>query len=175
MAYKLEKEILLKAKRQDVWETYRDQLTNLVTSMPSVEKIEVINREVCDDGVRIKNLWHLAIKFPKPIQKLLPQNFMSYYDLAFWNKQSWVCEFSEVPIKEDNLYSCVGENTFKQNGESTLLLISFTLTIDPNKIPGIPGFLKKGMISKIEKIISHEVAKNLALTARQVETFINDK
>ena len=72
MAYKLEKEILLKAKRQDVWETYRDQLTNLVTSMPSVEKIEVINREVCDDGVRIKNLWHLAIKFPKPIQKLLP-------------------------------------------------------------------------------------------------------
>ena len=175
MPYKLEREISLKAKREDVWETYRDKLTDLVPSMPSVEKIEVINREGCDDGVRIKNLWHLAIKFPKPIQKLLPSNCMSYYDLAFWNKQSWVCEFSEVPIKYDNLYSCVGENTFKQNGENTVLLISFTLSIDPNKIPGIPGFFKKGVISKIEKIISHEVAKNLALTARQVELFINNK
>ena len=93
MPYNLEREISLKAKREDVWETYRDKLTDLVPSMPSVEKIEVIDREVCDDGIRIKNLWHLAIKFPKPIQKLLPSNFMSYYDLAFWNKQNWVCEF----------------------------------------------------------------------------------
>jgi len=54
MPYKLEREISLKAKREDVWETYRDQLTSLVPSMPSVEKIEVIDREVCDDGIELK-------------------------------------------------------------------------------------------------------------------------
>ena len=174
MAYKLKKEILLKAKRKDVWETYRDHLTNLVATMPSVDKIEVLNREVFDDGIRIKNLWQLSVNFPKPINKIIPASLMSYHDLAFWNHNNWVCEFIETPQLENGLYKCIGKNTFEDIGDKTRLIISFVLTIDANKIPGIPKFLKKGMATKIEKIISNEVAKNLAFTARKVEQFINE-
>ena len=174
MAYKLKKEILLKAKRKDVWETYRDHLTNLVSTMPSVDKIEMLNREEFDDGIRIKNLWQLAVNFPKPINKIIPASLISYHDLAFWNHNSWICEFTETPQQENGLYKCVGNNTFEDIGDKTRLVISFVLTIDAKKIPGIPSFLKKGMVAKIEKIISNEVAKNLAFTASKVEQFINE-
>ena len=174
MAYKLEKEILLKAKRKDVWETYRDQLSHLASKMPSIDKIEVIERQEIENGVRIKNLWELSIGFPKAIQKIVPSSLMSFYDLAFWNQNSWICDFTETPTNEKGIYSCVGKNTFEEIGEKTRIIISFVLTIDPSKIPGVPSFLKKGVVSKIEKIISNEVAKNLASTAKQVELFINE-
>ena len=56
--------------------------------------------------------------------------------------------------------------------EKTLLEISFELTIDPQKIPGVPSILAKGLVKKVEPIISKEVAKNLEKTAREVELFI---
>ena len=71
------------------------------------------------------------------------------------------------------MYVCIGKNIFTDLDEKTLLEISFELTIDPKKIPrGIPSILAKGLVKKVEPIISKEVAKNLEKTAREVELFI---
>ena len=73
------------------------------------------------------------------------------------------------------IYICKGQNDFVELGEQTLLTISFELTIYPEKIPGVPSFIAKGIVPKIEQLISKEVAKNLAATAKVVEKFINSK
>ena len=54
-------------------------------------------------------------------------------------------------------------------------LIASCHIIYPEKIPGVPSFIAKGIVPKIEQLISKEVAKNLAATAKVVEKFINSK
>ena len=172
MSYKIKKEILLEANREKVWEIYRDHLPELAKTMKTVDKIEVIKRQKVENGVQIKNLWKLSGGLPSSIKKIAPTRLLSYYDNAFWDQSRWVCDFIENPIDENGVYECVGQNVFEDLGLKTRLTISFELTIYTDKIPVIPGFLKKGLVSKIEKTISKEVVKNLASTAREVERFI---
>ena len=175
MSYKISKEILLEASREKVWETYRDRLPELAEKMKTVEKIEVIKREEVENGVRITNLWKLSGGLPSAVKKIAPLRLLSYYDNAFWDESKWVCDFVEKPLDDNGVYECVGQNTFEEVDKKTRLTISFELTIYPNKIPVVPSFLKKGLLSKIEKTISKEVVKNLASTAKQVERFIQTK
>ena len=92
--------------------------------------------------------------------------------------ESFICDGQPVGssklsnIKSVNLSSATIRNVFTDLEEKTLLEISFELTIDPQKIPGVPSILAKGLVKKVEPIISKEVAKNLEKTAREVELFI---
>ena len=97
---------------------------------------------------------------------------MSYDDEAIWNHNEYICYFTEKPMDGSEIYVCKGKNLFEELGEQTLLTISFELTIRPEKIPGIPSFIVKGIVPKIEQLISKEVVKNLAATAKVVENHI---
>ena len=175
MSYKISREILLKAPREKVWKTYRDYLPELAKTMKTVDKIEVVKREKVENGFRIKNKWKISGGLPNSIQKIAPARLLSYYDNAFWDESRWVCDFVEKPIDDNGVYKCVGQNIFEEIDNNTRLIISFELIIYPEKIPAVPGFLKRGLVAKIEKIISKEVVKNLASTAKHVEEFIHTK
>ncbi len=175
MSYSLKKEIFLNAPKAKVWETYRDSLPQLVSAMPTVEKIKVLSREEVKEGVRLVNRWKISGGLPRAIKKIIPSRLLSYDDEATWNQKEYVCYFIEKPIDGSGIYLCKGKNTFEDKGEKTLLTIAFELTIYPEKIPGVPTFVARKLVPKIEQIISKEVAKNLALTAKVVERHMNQK
>ena len=175
MAYTLKKEILLNASKKEVWQTYRDKLTQMVDAMATVDSITVISREEIKEGVLLKNRWNISGGVPKAIKRVVPQKLLSYDDEASWHENEYICYFTEKPIDGSEIYVCKGKNEFVELGEQTLLTISFELIIHPEKIPGVPNFIAKGIVPKIEQLISKEVAKNLAATAKVVEEFINSK
>ncbi len=172
MAYQLKKEILLDAPRSLVWKTYRDHLPELAVVMPTVESITVMKREEKKSELYLENIWKLSAGIPNVIRKIIPQNLFSYKDQAIWKQDDWICYFIETPVDDSDIYICKGRNTFLDINDKTVLEISFELIIDPQKIPGIPYIIAKGLVKKIEPIISQEVAKNLEKTARHVEAFI---
>ena len=175
MPCSLEKEILLHAPKDKVWRTYRDYLPKLVPAMPTVDEIKVINREEKTLEVFLQNRWKISGGLPRSVQKLIPPKLLSYHDEAIWNQKEYVCYFTETPIDGSQIYKCTGKNTFSEKVNNTLLTISFELIIHPEKIPGDPSFIARGIVPKIEKIKSKEVAKNLAATAKVVEKHINQK
>lgn len=172
MAYQLKKEILLDAPRSLVWKTYRDHLPELAVVMPTVESITVVDRNEKNNEIVLENIWKLTGGVPLAIKKLVPKKLLSYRDVATWKEKDWICEFKETPVDGNDMYVCIGKNIFTDLEEKTLLEISFELTIDPQKIPGVPSILAKGLVKKVEPILSKEVAKNLEKTAREVELFI---
>ena len=172
MSYSLKKEIFLNAPKDKVWETYRDSLPQLVSAMPTVEEIKVLSREELKEGIRLVNRWKISGGLPNAIKKIVPSKLLSYDDEATWNQKEFTCYFIEKPIDGSGIYLCKGKNTFINKGEKTLLTIGFELTIYPEKIPGIPTFVARKLVSRIEQIISKEVVKNLALTAKVVENYI---
>ena len=173
LAYSLEKKILLDAPVEKVWLTYRDCLPKLVRVMPTVDEIKVVSREETKDEVRLLNKWKISGGLPSIIKNLVPTKLLSYNDAAVWNQNEYVCYFTETPIDGSEIYKCVGKNTFLEQGNKTLLTISFELIIHPEKIPGVPSFIAKSIAPKIEKIISKEVVKNLASTSKVVEKHIS--
>ncbi len=173
MAYLLEKKILLNASKEKVWKTYRDKLPKLVSAMPTVEEIKVISREENEEEIKLLNRWKISGGLPKALKKLIPIKLLSYNDEAIWKQNEYICYFIETPIDGSEIYKCIGKNIFSDQGDQTILTISFELVIYPEKIPGVPSFIARKIVPKIEKIISNEVAKNLASTAKVVEVFIN--
>ena len=172
MGHFIKKEILLEAPRKEVWETYRDHLPKLASVMKQVDAIEVIERESTPQGIRLKNLWKISGGLPNSIKKVIPSRLLSYQDIAIWNQEKWTCDFVETPVDESGIYECKGQNTFVDLGKKTLLTISLELNIYPEKIPGIPKFLAKGLVGNVERLISREVARNLITTAKVVENHI---
>ena len=143
--------------------------------METVDSIVVLSREEIKEGVILKNRWNISGGVPKAIKRIVPQKLLSYDDEARWHEKEFICYFTEKPIDGSEIYVCKGKNEFVELGEQTLLTISFELIIHAEKIPGVPSFIAKGIVPKIERLISQEVAKNLAATAKVVEEFINSK
>ena len=173
MGYKVEKKISLAAPRSEVWKTYRDELMNIGKTMPAVESIETLSREKNGKIVRLENKWIISGNIPKAIRNVIPKNLLTYKDIAVWDESKMICFFEEEPFDGSGIYYCKGQNVFEESEKGTILTIKLELTIYPEKIPGIPSFLIRPIISNIEKFVSREVAKNLEATAKLVVAYSN--
>ena len=173
MAYRIKKKILLSAPREKVWLAYRDRLVEIGQSMPAVENISVIEREEKGQKVHLENCWKITGNLPKSVRKFMPDNLLTYTDKAIWDEKKMICYYEEEPADGSGLYLCKGQNIFEKDKENTVLTIDLELTINVKKMVGIPRLLFNTIISKIEKFISKEVAKNLVATAKLVVEFTN--
>jgi len=168
MGYKIEKKINLAAPVFEVWKTYRDELMDIGKTMPAVESIETLNRKEKGEIVYLENKWIISGNIPKAIRNVIPKNLLTYKDIAVWDQSKMTCFFEEEPFDGSGIYYCKGQNIFKEKEKGTVLTIQLELTIYPDKIPGIPSFLIRPIVSNIEKFVSKEVAKNLEATAKLV-------
>jgi hypothetical protein len=173
MGYKVEKKISLAAPRLKVWETYRDELVSIGVTMPAVESIETLDRTEKGNQVCLENKWSISGNIPKAIRNIIPKNLLTYKDVAIWDQSTMICSFEEEPFDGSGIYYCKGQNIFEENENGTILTIQLELTIYPDKIPGIPSFLIKPVLSNIEKFVTKEVAKNLEATAKVVVEYAN--
>ena len=173
MAYQVEKKINLAAPRAKVWKTYRDELVNISKTMPAVESVEILNRIEKDNIVQLENRWNISGNIPSKIKSIIPKTLLTYKDVAIWDQTKMICFFEEEPSDGSGIYYCKGQNVFEKDKAGTLLTIKLELTIYPDKIPGIPSFLIRPLISNIEKFVSREVAKNLEATAKLVVEYAN--
>ena len=175
MAYKIKKKVLLNAPIDEVFKAYRDQLCEIAKAMSLVESIKVIKREEIDHIVKLENLWEISGNIPHAIKRIIPRKLFTYYDNAIWDEEKMICTFNEEPADGSGIYHCSGKNVFiKENGQ-TSLTIELNLTVFPNKISGITGFILQSFVPKIERIIAKQVIKSLETTSKMVAKFVQNK
>jgi hypothetical protein len=173
MAHSIVSEIRLEASRDTVWEGYRDRLNELAPLVPAVKEIETKSRSEQGPKTNIVNVWLLDGDLPAAFSKFLPPSILSYKDTAVWDNSAFVVNFTTEPADGSGLYVCKGVNTFSENADGSMTLrLDLTLEIRSSKVPGLPKFLAKKIIPKIEKFVSGELSKNLQATSHLLVAYL---
>ncbi|MBH24583.1 MAG: hypothetical protein CMH57_09045 [Myxococcales bacterium] len=164
--------------RDVVFTTYRDELDQLATYLPNIDKIEVKEREELDNGsVRLLNIWKASpAEIPSIVRPFIDPSKIAWNDYALWNANDHTCEWrNELNVFTEHV-SIRGKNRFEPAGDNAVkIIINGELTVDAKKIPGVPRLLAGRIGPAIEKFVVTLITPNLKEVNRGLEKFIASK
>lgn len=166
---------IIRHPRERVYSVYRNHLEDLVPYLPNVERIEIVEREQTDLGIRMLNRWQINVAIPRLMRPILHKRMMTYLDHANWldgeHKVEWRNEIGLFP----KAINCHGTNYFNLglDPETTEVALSGRLDIDLSEIRGVPRMLY-GLAPKAESFILNLVRPNLVAVARAVGRFLDE-
>lgn len=155
-----------------VFAAFRDNLSELAEYLEAIERINVLSRETDGDTMHVVSIWESKIKFPGPVEKIIPQGVRSYRDVAAWHADRHCVEWRiEIPVLTEAI-DAHGINTFVAKGDKTEMSIRGEINIDAGKIKGVPSFLARSVVPTITKFVVSTVKKNMVAGNRGMERFL---
>jgi len=156
----------------EVFAAFRDHMTELAAYLEAIEKITVLSRETDGDTTHIVSIWESKIKFPGPVEKMIPQGVRSYRDVADWHAQRHTVDWRiEIPVLTEAV-DAHGTNTFVAKGTKTEMSIRGEINIDPKKIKGVPTILARQIVPTVTKVVVSTVKKNMVEGNRGLERYL---
>lgn len=147
---------------EEVYKLVRDDLTKLVPHLPNVDKIVQAERQPNDQGPKIVNHWYAKAEVPALVKKFVNPNLFSWKDFAQWDDSQYLVNYELESFLGNELFDASGTNSFKAIDENkTELTISCSLTIYPEKVPGVPRLLAKKVTPALESVIEKLLGPNL--------------
>lgn len=147
--------------RPMVFETYRDRLPALVPYLPDIRSITVTSRVEAGDRVELVNVWRGGGEIPTAARAFLNESMLTWDDLATWDQSAWTCAWRVRTHAFTEAVRCEGTNTFRADGDATLLQIRGTLTIDSSKLGGVPRLLAGSVSKTVEELLAKKITPNL--------------
>jgi Protein of unknown function (DUF2505) len=162
--------------RQVVYETYRDRLPELTSYLPNVDKILVLENRREGDILHLVNEWVARAEIPKVVRAFIKPEMLRWKDIATWHDDDhsvdWRFEMAfmreQVDVRGHNRFVRVGDDRARVE-------IRGTLTIDGNRIPGVPRLVGRRIAPQIEKFVLALVTPNLIKTAEGVGRFLDEE
>ncbi len=170
---RIEADSVLRHPREAVFRAFRDDLTAFVEYLPSVRRIEIVER--IEDGpiVRLHNLWHGGAELPEGLADRLDDRFLSWDDHAVWDTRTFSCEWSIVPHALRGAVRCQGRNDFIDlGGTRTRLEITGELAIVLERVR-VPSFLAGSLARRAESFLARQITTNLASVSDALAAYLN--
>jgi len=165
-------------EREKVFWAFRDKLQDLLSYLPDVEDIKVLEREEIDENtIKLLNLWQANYdQVPKAARGFIKPEMLKWKDHATWRQDEWICEWVIEPDFLSDAISCQGKNSFIDKGDGkTEVIISGNLEIDVKKIKGVPK-LGSGKIGKIvEDFAVPMISSNLGNVVKGLESYLQSE
>ncbi|MEE8410712.1 MAG: SRPBCC family protein [Myxococcota bacterium] len=150
-----------------VYPLVRDDLPKLLPYLPDVEELVQISYErTSETRVTIVNEWRAKAAVPKMVAKFLPPDVFRWTDSALWKDVEHRVEYR----LEGFGYEVDGNNSFTADGDGTVLKITATVTIHPEKFK-IPRLLFKKVFPAVEGAVKRAVQPNLTALARGLQSY----
>lgn len=160
--------------REKVFETFREDLEELVPYLPDIKSIEQTKYERIDDTtVKVVRVWSAKDEdVPSLAQKFIKPEMLKWTDTAIWHQDTWTCDWSmEVGFLPDAI-SAEGTNRYIDRDGATAIEISGDLEVDGKHIPGVPRLLAGKVGSAVEKFVVKLITPNLTDVNRGLEKYL---
>lgn len=163
--------------REDVYKAQRDDMVKLAAHLPNIDRIEILEREEIDGGVRLLNLWKAAPgEVPRVIRPFVKPEMMQWKDHARWHDESFSCDWrlelgfftEQVDIKGTTRFEPMGEGRCK-------VIIDGTLDVDAKNLPGVPRLVAGKIVGEVEKFVVKMITPNLTSVNRGIESYLGSK
>ncbi|MGR3273836.1 hypothetical protein HRE53_12875 [Acaryochloris sp. 'Moss Beach'] len=147
--------------RSLVFATYRDKLQELLPYMDNVHHIEPKTYRQEDQRVICTNEWHGGGDIPTIAKAFIDEQMLSWTEHNIWNEADFSLEWRITTHAFTEAVSCSGKNLFREQGDTTIVENRGELIIYPQKIDGIPDFLRSQVAGFVEELLSQKIGPNL--------------
>jgi hypothetical protein len=157
-----------------VYRAYKDELVQIAAFMPNIKEILVLSREEVPGGAKLHNEWAGKGEIPKVVRGILKPEMVRWDDYAAWDDTNHLCHW-EIKTRAftDNV-TCRGINRMTAEGEgATRVTLQGNLDVHLQGIPGVPGFLAKGIAPQVEKFIIALITPNLEQVNQALERYLD--
>ena len=158
-----------------VYMTYRDQLEEQVCYLESVETVEVKSRRQENGVVYCVNEWHSKAQIPAPIRAVLGEKLFSWTEYETWNQSDFTVRWQIQTHVFSEAVFCAGENHFLAEGNITRVQHRGQLRIEPQKLVGIPWFLRSQIAKLSENFLAQQIEPNLRQMGEAVRQNLKKK
>jgi hypothetical protein len=158
--------------RQIVYATYRDKLTELARYVPDVRSINVKSRREVDGVIYTVNEWHGGGEIPFAARALLSEDMLSWLEHDVWKESSFTLDWRLETRAFTEAVSCIGKNTFIEDGNATIIQSRGELKIDPNQIHGAPSFLTGQIARVVEEFLATRIQPSLVQMSEGVRKYL---
>lgn len=170
---KIHSESRIAHPRSVVFAAYRDRLPEIAAFIPDIQAVNVLARSDAGPLVTLHNEWVSDREVPSYATKLIRPQDLQWDDHASWDASAFVCNYEIKTRVFTEAVRCVGRNTFTEDGDGTKVVLTGDFNITNLKIPGVPSFLAKKMIPKVEQFIVGLITPNLERTNEAVGAFLD--
>jgi len=160
---------------QLVFETMRDRTPDLVAILPNIEGVEVLSREEQPPLVKLYNRWQGAQSdVPAVVRPFVKKELISWFDRAAWNEETLSCQWEIEAVVGRDCFSCKGHTVITPQGDDrSEFELKGELTIDPDRVPGVPRFLARKLRGPLERFIAKAISPNLTSIASAVQKYLD--
>jgi hypothetical protein len=160
-----------------VLDVMMNRMHEVVPFMPSIESIDLKEREDLPDGrVRIIRHWQGAADvLPIALRPFVSKEALGWIDTAIWTPAAYKVDWT-LTTKLSRFYDCSGTNYFephpKEPETATRIRITGTLEVHADRLPGVPSFIASRLKPQIEKFVVDMLAPNLTETASGLQRYL---
>lgn len=161
--------------RELVFSTHRDKLLELVPYLPSVDSVVIRSRADDGDVVRFDNLWSGASDdVPAVLRGLIKPEMLTWVDTAAWDVGRYRCDWSIDLSALPGAITARGTNSFRDEGEDTVIQMQGEFIVHPERIRGAPTFLVRKAQPAIERFVVGLLQPNLKQSNAAVAQYLED-
>jgi hypothetical protein len=172
---RIQSESVINHPVDQVFEAYRDRLSDVANYLDDIKTIVVKEREELDGAVRLHNVWSSDKEIPAVAQKFIKPEALNWDDHAKWYEADTRCEWHIETRAFTEAFKCGGQTRLVADGDQTRVILEGELTLDVSKIKGVPKFLAKSVGPQVEKFIVALIKPNLERTNQAIAAFLDDQ
>lgn len=166
---------VIRHPRAQVYRVLRDRMPELIPLLPNVDTLSIAERvEVAPGRLKQVNHWQgKPTSAPKIVQPFIRPEMTRWTDYADWEDEHFRVHWRfEMPGMND-FFSCGGTNYFEEAAGGTVIRLTGTLTLYPERVPGVPKLLAKTVAPPLEKWVLGMVSPNLTELPAAVAKFLD--
>ncbi|MCX8071014.1 MAG: hypothetical protein N3C12_00995 [Candidatus Binatia bacterium] len=158
-----------------------ERMEDIVPFLPNIAAIETLSAKKHRDGTwEIARRWEAkAEQVPKLVQPFLSRELLQWLDHALWVPKEYKVEWRQEPVYRAaaDLYTCHGTNFFLPQPDApereSLVRITGSLSVFPEKLPGVPAFVARRVAPQVERFIVRMIEPNLVELAAGLEAYLS--
>ena len=169
---------LITVNQKKAYSLVKNQLEGIAHYLPSVDKIQLMDKEKDSSGQDVlTNHWFAKVSLPFFLKGFISKELLSWKDKASWSDDGFTVTYELESFYGNDLFEAKGRNRFIEDGpNSTKLELECDVTINAEKIPGVPTSVAKRVVPAVEKIIEKMLGPNLSSLGKALNAYIaNEK
>lgn len=137
------------------WTTLHTRLPDMAPWLPHVDRIEVLKEQSISERRTSRDYsWHVEDDLVPAIAKpFLREHMQALHSATLWHHDQQQVELQFYVDTAPGLLDCSGHFALIPEGDNTLMTLQAEIVILPEKLPGLPALVGKGIRPTVERVV----------------------
>lgn len=164
----------LAAPPLQAWESLHRDLPSLAPWLPHVDRIEVLKEQPISERRSARDYaWHVEEQIVPAVAKpFLREHMQALHSSTLWHHDQRQVELQFFLDTVPGLLDCHGHFALIDDDGGTLITLQANIVILPEKLPGLPGLVGKGIRPTVERVVEEALRPALEALPEALEQLL---